>query len=88
MSLFDLKKERLIYTNINNIIIKNTHSYQILLNTLKLVNPLGILDKGYSLVTKDNIIVKNASNICENDIINIRLHKGKLKAEVREVNYE
>ncbi len=94
MNLFNLKKEKLtyceknLYTNINNIILKEEHNYQILINTLKLVNPLGILEKGYSLVTKDNNLIKDSSTLKEDDIINIKLHKGNVKAKVREVYYE
>ena len=92
MSLFEVKKEKLefnektLYSNIKNIILKNEHEYKMLFNTLKLVNPLGILEKGYSLVTKDNELIKDSSNLKENDIINIRLHKGNVTASIREVN--
>jgi len=92
LSLFEVKKEKLIYNEktayngINNIILKNDHSYKMLVNTLKLVNPLGILEKGYSLVTKENDLIKDIKSLKENDLINIRLYKGNIKAEVREVN--
>ncbi len=91
MNLFNLKQEKLIYNEknlyniINNIILKEKHNYQILINTLKLVNPLGILEKGYSLVTKDDNLIKDSSLLKEKDIINIKFHKGDIKAEVREV---
>lgn len=92
MSLFEIKKEKLVfnektlYSNIKNIILKNDHEYKMLVNTLKLVNPLGILEKGYSLVTKDNELIKDSSNLKENDIVNIRLHKGNVTASIKEVN--
>ncbi len=91
-SLFEVKKEKLIYNsntlyhNLNNIITKNNHNYQILLNTLKLVNPLSILDKGYSLVTKDDTIIKNSTNLKINDIIKIKMHEGSVTAQVEEIN--
>lgn len=92
MSLFEIKKERLVfnektlYSNIKNIILKSDHEYKMLVNTLKLVNPLGILEKGYSLVTKDNELIKDSSDLKENDIVNIRLHKGNVTASIKEVN--
>ena len=92
MSLFEIKKEKLefnektLYSNIKNIILKNEHEYKMLVNTLKLVNPLGILEKGYSLVTKDEELIKDSSNLKENDIVNIKLHKGSVTASIREVN--
>lgn len=92
MSLFEVKKEKLIfnekslYSNIKNIILKNDHEYKILVNTLKLVNPLGILEKGYSLVTKDKELIKDSTKLKENDIVNIKLHKGSVSASIREIN--
>ncbi len=91
LSLFEIKKEKLIYSektlyhNINNIIVKHNHTYQILLNTLKLVNPLSILDKGYSLVMKNEEVIKDSANLKEHDKIDITFAKGKIKAEVQEV---
>ena len=91
LNLFALPKERLIneekniYNVLNNIILQNKHKYDIIVNTLKLVNPLNILEKGYSLVTKDQEIIKDSTNLKVKDTINIRLHKGKVTAEDREV---
>lgn len=92
MTLFDIKKEKLmsyeknLYQDIKNIIMTSNHKYKLLVNTLKLVNPLGILEKGYSLVTKDNEVIKESNNLKMGDEINIRLHKGSVKASVSEVN--
>jgi len=91
LSLFTPKKDKLVFTekvlysNIKNIILKNDHAYKLTVNTLKLVNPLGILEKGYSLVKKDNELISDSAKLKKNDIINIRLHKGELKAQVMEV---
>ena len=57
---------------------------KLLANTLKLVNPLNILDKGYSLVAKDNKIIKNSDEIEIEDTIQIKLKKGELTAIVKE----
>ena len=59
--------------------------FEMLINTLKLVNPLEILEKGYSLVEYDGKIIKDSSDIKVSDYINIKLHKGKIKAEVKEI---
>lgn len=92
MTLFDIKKEKLmsyeknLYQDIKNIIMTSNHNYKLLVNTLKLVNPLGILEKGYSLVTKDNELIKESNNLKIGDEINVRLHKGNIKASVSEIN--
>jgi len=92
LSLFEVKKEKLIfeekslYQSVKSVIIKSDHDYKLLVNTLKLVNPLGILEKGYSLVTKDKELIKDSNNLNKDDIINIRLHQGEVKAKVEEVH--
>lgn len=63
---------------------KKEHEHQLLLNTLKLVNPLNILDKGYSLVAKENKIIKDSDEIEIEDTIQIKLKKGELTAIVKE----
>ena len=71
-------------TNIINLLNQKSHEHQLLLNTLKLVNPLNILEKGYSLVTKDGKIVREENKIQINDKIEIKLAKTELKAIVKE----
>ncbi len=91
LSLFAVKKEKLLFTeknltnHITNTLTINNHKYDILVNTLKLVNPLNILDKGYSLVTKDNTVIKDTKDLKVNDIIKVKFHKGRIKAEIKEV---
>lgn len=93
-NLFEGKKERLLYQektlyhNIKNIILKNDHEYKLLVNTLKLVNPLGILEKGYSLVTKDDEVIKDSNDLKINDTIHIKLFKGDVTASVLNIKNE
>lgn len=74
-----------VIKNPSSLIDDKKHKFNILLNTLKLVNPLGILEKGYSLVDKDKKIIKSSKDVSKDDIINIRLFKGSVKAKVEEV---
>lgn len=53
------------------------------LNTLDKLNPIKLLQTGYSVVTKENNVV-TVDNVDINDIINIRLEKAELKAQVLE----
>ena len=59
--------------------------YQLNFNKLELLNPLNILNKGYSVVKKDNNLIKNYKDLKENDIINITLNEGNINAIVKEV---
>ena len=58
---------------------------EILIKSLKLLNPLSILEKGYSVITKDDKVINNKDNLNKNDIIDIKLYKGNIKAKVMEV---
>lgn len=60
-------------------------SYKLMLNKLELLNPLGILKKGYSVVTFEEHVVKNANKVNKGDRINIRLSEGALTALVEEI---
>ena len=58
------------------------HKYNLILNKLELLNPLNILSKGYSVVSKDDEIIKDSDRLKVGDNINIRLSKGKINAKV------
>ena len=75
-----------IENDVKNIILKSDHNYKMLVNTLKLVNPLGILEKGYSLVTKEEKVVKSSKDLKLHDFLDVRLHDGSIKAQVTEIN--
>ena len=51
----------------------------------ELLNPQNILDKGYSIVYKEDKIVKDSSKLKENDEIKIVVNKGKITASVKGV---
>ncbi len=78
-------KLSVVLQNPENLIKDKKVKFDLLVNTLKLVNPLGILDKGYSLVKLDDKIIKTSKDVHVNDILNIRLHEGSIKALVKDV---
>ena len=83
--IIDKNKEvlnKLIINYINN----NKYNYDILVNKLELLNPLKILSNGYSVISKDNKIINDSSNISIGDILDVRLYKGNIKTEVKEIN--
>ena len=53
-----------------------------LIEKLELINPLGVLKRGYSLVYQENNIVKSINDIKVNSNILIKLHDGDVKATV------
>ena len=62
--------------------IKKEHNYQMLLNKIELLNPLKILEKGYSVTKKDDKVIKTIKDVNVNDEIGIRLNKGTRYANV------
>ena len=79
-------KMSVILQNPYNLIKDKKIKFDLLVNTLKLVNPLGILDKGYSLAQINGKTIKSSKDVSINDLIDIKLHEGSIKAKVREIN--
>lgn len=69
-----------------NTINTNKHKHTLAIEKLELLNPLNILSKGYSLVTKDGNIIKSNKELKEKDEIAIKMHEGNIKAIVSEIN--
>lgn len=91
LAMYEIKEQKLdnYIDNLNkfikNLLVNKNHQLQLKANTLKLLNPLNILDKGYSLVTKEEKTIKDATFLNKNDTIHIRFHKGNVMAQVKEV---
>ena len=92
LATYEVKRERInnLESILNKIIISqidvNKHKYEVMINKLELLNPLNILSKGYSLVTIDGMVVKDTNELKIEDTINIRMHKGNVKAIVKEID--
>ena len=77
----------IIETKVKNSIRKSETQLHLASNKIENLNPLAILNRGYSItLDKNGNILKDTSNISENDEINIKLHKGEIKAKVKGVN--
>lgn len=89
---YEIKREKIknstqVLNNfISRILKEEKHRYDIIVNKLELLNPLHILNKGYSLVTKENVVIKNSKDLQVDDVIHIRLHQGNLQAIVKEID--
>ena len=89
--LYDIQEQKLdiLYDKLNNAIRSKMDNLNNLINTfnikLDLLNPVNILDKGYSIVYKDNKIVKDIKSINEDDNIDIMVKNGKINASVKGV---
>lgn len=90
--LYEMKEQRLNTLNdklisvFKNILVRDKNKIDTLKIKLELLNPLNILDKGYSMVIKDNKVIKNIEDINVKDDISIVMSGGKLTANVKDVN--
>ena len=91
-SIFDIKskeleylKERIVAAYRNNL-TKNINSLEKIKLKLDLNNPNNILSKGYSIVKKDDKIIKSIKDIKINDNINVVLSDGTILTEVKGKN--
>ncbi len=91
LAMYEVKEEKLNnYINIlnkyiNDILVDKRHKLNIDLNSLKLLNPVNIMEKGYSLVKVKEKIISNADDLKTGEKIDIKLHKGEVIAEVKEI---
>ncbi|MCD6454648.1 MAG: exodeoxyribonuclease VII large subunit [Candidatus Aminicenantes bacterium] len=50
---------------------------------LRMLSPYSVLERGYSIVLKDKKVIKDSAQVKKGDRIEIKLHKGKLDAQVK-----
>lgn len=68
----------------DNLLQQKSHNFELLTNRLDNVNPIKILQRGYSQVAKDNNIIKSVEQIAVGDEVDIRLADGQIKCEVKD----
>ena len=90
LTSYEVKREQVnSYKNVLNKLIKNkletiNYVYDNIINKLNLLNPLNVLAKGYSLVSFNGKIIKSCQDLKENDVVDIRMHEGNVKAIIKE----
>ena len=81
----DLKFNRLnqsIHTNINQF----DADFQRMTDKLVILNPFNIMNKGYSIVYKDEVIISSIDALKTNDVIDIRFNDGLAQATINEIS--
>lgn len=72
----------------NSLINNISHIKEIINNkkeTLDTLNPFSVLNRGYTIVYKDNNAISKLDNIYENDFIKIKFNNGVAIAKVKEI---
>lgn len=78
--LLSIKKD--MDLSIDKIAKEKRHELDKLIINLKNNDPLNILDRGFSIVYKDQEVISSTDNININDKLSIRLAKGNIKCNV------
>ena len=81
----ELLKNNYILNNPNLLYKDKIIKLDNLIEKLELVNPLGVLKRGYSLTYIDNKVLKNMKDVKINDNLVIKLHDGEISATVIDI---
>jgi len=76
--------KKLIEMKFNNVLNYKKQELNLYVEKLKVLNPLSIMEKGFSVVYKDDKIVKSSKDLNANDIIKIEFNDGIKKAQIME----
>ncbi|WP_054258512.1 exodeoxyribonuclease VII large subunit [Propionispora sp. 2/2-37] len=69
--------------SIHKLNMDKRHQFQITAEKLSMLNPLGVLARGYSIVTNhDHQVVRKAQQVVNGENVNITLHRGELAVKV------
>lgn len=74
------KKELNIY--FERYLAKKENSYLLSINKLELLNPLSIMKKGYSVLKKNDVVIKSIDDVNINDNVDILVNDGVLCANI------
>ena len=74
-----INNEKLFLNAYINFVEKNDSSLNLLASRLNDLNPLNVLSRGYSLIYKDEKLVKNAEDITNNDVLKIQMKNDTIK---------
>lgn len=62
------------------------HSFKNNINKLIILNPLNLMDKGYSVVFNENNVISSVKMVDIDDEVDIRMKDGKLKARITNIS--
>ena len=94
LALYEIKEQKLdnLFDRLNKTMLHQieiaNNKLAYLIKELKILNPLNILESGYSLTTKDSKIIKSIKDVEIDDTLNIRVTDGNINVWVKEINNE
>ncbi len=90
-SIYEIKEQKLdilnekINNNINNILDNYKNKFININTKIELLNPISVLNKGYSITTINDKVINNINQIKENDEIKTKIKTGIIISKVKEV---
>jgi exodeoxyribonuclease VII large subunit len=78
----DICKNSYIINNPENLFKDKTKELKTIIDKIELLNPLGVLKRGYSLTYCNKKIIKSIKDVKANDLIEIKLQDGVISAVV------
>ena len=94
LALYEIKEQKLdnLFDRLNKTMLHQieiaNNKLAYLIKELKILNPLNILESGYSLTTKDSKIIKSIKDVEIDDTLNIKVTDGNINVWVKEINNE
>ena len=82
---FEMLKNNYILNNPNVLYKDQASKLDNLIEKLELINPLGVLKRGYALAYQDNKVINNIKEINKDSNILIKLHNGEINTKVLDV---
>lgn len=79
------KVETAVSNNIRKKLEQSEHALMITAGAIAGLNPLAVLSRGYSVTTKNGRAVKSSEELAVGDVLDIRLEKGEISAEVKTI---
>lgn len=64
---------------------RSEQALNLAVNTINGVNPLAVLSRGYSVATKGGKAIKSAEELSVGDVIEVKLNKGEVSAQVTKI---
>ena len=62
---------------------KQNYKIQQLIIQLDALSPLKVMQRGYTLIKKDNQLIKSQNDVKKDDLIDIQFYDGMRKAQIK-----
>ncbi len=72
----------LLTRSVFKLMTNKKESYLSTIRTLEALNPLKIMNRGFSVTFKENEVIKSVSQLSANDEITVQFHDGEAKAKI------